>query len=134
MLFRSLSVAGAVSNAVLSIDGNVGSVTVGSFLTSELFAGYHGPADGIGTFTGAFTVGPFTVKSASGGFAGSNVVATNFKNVSLASLDTANGGVPFGFVYHGTFGGLTVKSPKLAYDKKAGGTQVLQADFEVKKV
>ena len=79
-------------------------------------------------------VGPFTVKAAAHGFVNSDVVATNFKNVSLASVDTANGGTAFGFDFHGTFGRLKVKNPALVYDRGAGGTQPLQADFEVKRV
>jgi hypothetical protein len=131
---KSLKVAGAVTSPLISVGGNVGSVTAGAFNGVDLFAGYSGPADGTGTFTGAFTVGPISVKAAAGGFVDSNVVATSVKNVTLASATVANGGTAFGFVFRTSFGGLVVKSPKLSYDKKAGGTQVLEADFEVKKV
>jgi hypothetical protein len=131
---KTFKVAGTVSDATVSVGGNVGAVTVGSFLTSELFAGYTGPDDGTGQFTGAFAVGPFVTRATAHGFADSYVIATNIKNVTLASADTADGGVPFGFDFHGTFGGLTVRSPKLSYDKAAGGSQILEADFEVKKV
>jgi hypothetical protein len=131
----SLSVAGAVSGAAISVTGNVGSVSVGSFVNSDLFAGYTGPTDGSGTFSAnQTTVGPFTVKAATNGFVNSYVIAWNFKSVSLASVDTANGNVKFGFDFNGTFGGLTAKSPKLLYNKAAGGTQNLSGDFQVKKV
>jgi hypothetical protein len=116
----------------------VGLVNVGSFVNSDLFAGYSGPTDGSGTFTGAFAVGPFVTHAATGSFHSSEVIATSEKAVNLSSVDTANGGVPFGFVFRGstggTFAGLTSKVPALSYNKTLGGTQVLQGDFEVKKV
>ena len=130
--------AGTVSSPLISVGGNVGSVTVGAFSGADLFAGYSGAEDGTGTFTGAFTVGPISVKAATNGYVDSNVIGTSIKNVTLASATTANGGTKFGFVFRGTgggtFGGLTVKNPKLNYDRAAGGTQILQGDFEVKQV
>jgi hypothetical protein len=131
----SLLVAGAVSGAAISVTGNVGSVSVGSFVNSDLFAGYTGPTDGSGTFTtNETTIGPFTVKAATNGFVNSYVIAWNFKSVNLASVDTANGLVKFGFDFQGSFGGLTAKSPKLLYNKAAGGSQNLSGDLWVKKV
>ena len=54
--------------------------------------------------------------------------------MTLASAKTDNGGTPDGFVFHTSFGGLTVKSPKLGYNKKLGGTQDLAADLWVVRV
>jgi hypothetical protein len=130
---KTFKVAGTVSDAELSVGGNVGLVSVGSFQGSNLLVGYTGPTDGTGTFTGAFTVGAFTTKAAADSFANSNVIGTSFRGVTLASADTANGGVIFGFAFHGTFGKLKVIDPALAYTG-AGATQVLQGDLEVKKV
>jgi len=136
---KSLKVAGSVIGSTISVGGNVGLVSVGSFVNSDLFAGFSptGPSPFTGTFSGKFTVGPFLVKATTGGFEDSYVVATSIKNVTLASAVTDNSGTPFGFEFHGsaggTFGGLTVKNPKLTYDKKIGGTQVLQGDLEVLK-
>ena len=49
---KSLRATGNVTGVTISIGGragnfgDVGSVSVGSFVNSELFAGYAGPADG----------------------------------------------------------------------------------------
>jgi parallel beta-helix repeat protein len=136
---KSLKVAGSVIGSTISVGGSVGLVSVGSFVNSDLFAGFapSGANPFAGTFSGAFSVGPFLVKATTGGFENSYVVATSIKNVTLASAVTDNSGTPFGFEFHGsaggTFGGLTVKNPKLTYNKKTGGTQMLQGDLEVLK-
>src|SRR5262249_26323811 len=53
---KSLNVKGTVTSPLISVGGNVGSVSVGAFNGTDLFAGYTGPADGTGMFTGAFAV------------------------------------------------------------------------------
>jgi hypothetical protein len=67
------------------------------------------------------------------GFAASYVIASRFKNVTLASADTDNGHTPLGFVFDKRFAGQTVKDPKLAYDMAAGGTQVPAGDLVVEQ-
>ena len=54
------------------------------------------------------------------------MVASNFK--SSSSLASVNGGL---FVYHGTFGGITVANRKKSYDKKLGGNQVVADGFQM---
>jgi hypothetical protein len=136
-----LKVGGAVDHAVIKVAsstgsfGNVGAVAVGSFVDSELFAGYAGPADGSGAFNLPATVGSFTVKGKANAFARSSVVATNFGPVSLASVDPDNAGTKFGFVYHGLMKSLTVKSPAFQFDPKGPAEQDMAAsDFCVRKV
>jgi hypothetical protein len=123
---------------LISVGGNVGSVTVGAFNATNLFAGYSAPTDGTGTFSGAFSIGPITVKASANGFVNSNVIATSIKNVTLASAVTANSGTKFGFVFqgsaNGTFCGLTVKNPVHSYNRTLGGTQDLDADLWVVRV
>jgi hypothetical protein len=137
---KTLKVAGNATGIKIAVGGgagtigDVGSVSFGTFAGSRLLAGYTGPTDGSGTFNLPSTVKSFAVTGATNAFADSYVIATNFKNVMLASAKTDNGGTPDGFVFHTLFGGLAVKSPKLSYNKTAGGTQVLQGDLEVKKV
>src|SRR6185369_3413758 len=101
--------------------GNVGSVTVGSFVDSLLTAGYTGPVDGTGTFTQPSTVGPFVVKSKINGFERSNVLATTIKPVTLASIDPVGSpaGTPFGFVAQKDMKGLVItnKAQKFKFDK-----------------
>lgn len=129
-------VKGAVTGSTFLADGNVSTVNVGSFVNSRLFAGYTGPDNGTGTFTTASTIGPFIVKSKTDGFANSYVIATNFKNITLASADTTNGGTKFGFVYKTNFAGLTLKVGTVTkkYDKVLGGTQDIEGDLRVTKV
>ena len=136
---KSLKVAGAVSGSTIRIGGDVGtvgdvgSVSVGSFVDSELFAGYTGPVDGSGNFNLPATVGPFTVTGKTNGFAGSYVIASNFKTVSLASVDGDNDGTRFGFLFHTGLKSLKVKTPKRAYFQGSTEQQILD-DFYVRKV
>jgi hypothetical protein len=135
---KSLRVAGNVTGAIIEVGGgsgtfgDVGSVSVGSFVNSDLFAGYSGLADGSGTFNLPSTVRSFAVTGTTNAFASSYVIASNIKSVSLASAQTENGGTADGFVFHISFGPLKVKSLALTYTG-AGATQTLQGDLEVKR-
>ncbi|HEX3150139.1 MAG TPA: Calx-beta domain-containing protein [Gemmataceae bacterium] len=131
---NSLKVAGKVSGSNIKVGGNVGTVTVGTFDTSRLFANFTGTDLGVGTFLTPSTITSFSTKDAANSFAHSFVIASNFKGVSLASADTANGGNPFGFVFKNSFAKLAVKASKLSYNTKTGGTQTLAGDLEVIKV
>jgi hypothetical protein len=145
----SLNVAGAVSGATISVGGNVGTVSVGSFNNnSDLLVGYNGPVIGgvASDFTGAFSIGSFVTHAKADSFADSYVIATSIKAVTLATVDTDNGGVPFGFEFQKTslngksFGGvgrLSAKDDqgdKLSYNTKTGGTQPLKGDFGVEQL
>jgi trimeric autotransporter adhesin len=134
----TLRVKGVVERSDISVNGDVGGVAVGAFRDSLLYAGYSGAdngsgAGGLGFYLPA-TVSTFRSTGKQDGFENSRVIATNIRMVTLASADTANGEAPFGFDFHGTFGGLSVRNPKLSYDKKIGGSQVLADDLTVDKV
>ncbi|HEX3147588.1 MAG TPA: ELWxxDGT repeat protein [Gemmataceae bacterium] len=137
---KSLKVAGAAAGSTILVGGlsgtigDVGAISVGSFTDSRLLAGYTGPDDGAGSFNLPSTIGSFVVLGKSKAFANSFVIAYSFKKVSLSSVDADNSGTKFGFVFHSTFGGLSVKNPKLTYDRAAGGTQLLTGDFEVRQI
>lgn len=141
LALKSLQVAGTVSGSAIRVGGlvgtvgDVGTVTVGSFVNSTLFAGYSGPTDGVGgSFNLPSTVGAFRVSGATNAFAHSFVIAANFNNVTLNSVDGNNGGTRFGFLYHDKLKGLTVKSPSFKFDPKGQGEQdLLPGDFYVKK-
>jgi hypothetical protein len=141
LALKSLNIKGAANGILIKVAsgtgtvGDVGSVTVGSFINSRLFAGYSGPDNGSGAFNLAATIGKFTATNATTSFAHSFVIGTNFKQASkLASVDTANGGTKFGFVFHGTYGGLNLPSLKLHYNTKTQGTQTFGGDLEVLKL
>lgn len=110
-------------------------MSVGSFVNSLLFSGYTGPDDGSGSFNLLSTVNSFIVKETTTAFSGSFVIASNFKNVSIASVGPNNGGTKFGIIYHALLTALSVKSPAFKFDPKGpAGQNMLSSDFYVKKV
>jgi hypothetical protein len=140
---RALYVGGKVTGSTIQLGGavgttgNVGSVSVGGFENSRLFAGYTGPDDGTGAFNTG-TVGAFTVRAVRGAtnqFAQSFVIAANFKAVFLATADTATG-PDFGFVFDTSFGTLTLANTptgRKTYNRTVGGTQQIDGHLFVTK-
>jgi Calx-beta domain/Bacterial Ig domain/Bacterial cadherin-like domain len=134
---KTMSIKGAVSNAVLDVHGAITSITVGSFLNSRLFANYSGGIDGLGMFTAGGDVGTFKVTGKTNAFSKSYVIASNFKNVTLASIDPDNGPAhtKFGVTANDVIKALSVTGSKFKYNAKTGGTQDLAGtDFQVKIV
>ncbi|HEX3151269.1 MAG TPA: Ig-like domain-containing protein [Gemmataceae bacterium] len=131
---KSLKVTGTASDSLIQVAGDVGKVSVGSFLDSRFFAGYSGADGGSGSFNLPSTVGSFTVTAKGLAFAHSYVIATNFKNVTLVSANPVNGGTKFGVVYHGLLSGLSVKSQGFKFNLKGPAEQDPFGDFYVKKV
>ncbi|HEX3149809.1 MAG TPA: Ig-like domain-containing protein [Gemmataceae bacterium] len=138
---KSLKVAGSVSGSTIQVGGltgtvgDVGSVSVGAFVDSRLFAGYTGPDDGSGTFNLPSTVGSFVVTGKTKAFAHSYAIASNFKNVVLTSVDADNAGTKFGFLFDTLMKSLTVKSPAFKFDPAGPVEQHMSlGDFFVKKV
>jgi hypothetical protein len=140
LALRSFKVAGTVSGSSIAVGGltgtigDVGSVSVGSFINSEFFAGYTGVDNGTGAFNLPTTIGSFRVEGKTAAFANSFVIASNYKNVLLASVDPNNGGTKFGFVYHRLLNALTVKASAFKFNPKGPAEQPLSlsSDFEVK--
>jgi hypothetical protein len=134
---KTMSVKGMVNNVVIDVTGAITSVSVGAFVNSRLFASYSGPDDGSGTFTAGGDIGTFTVTGKTNSFAHSFVIASNFKNVSIASMDPDNGGTKFGIVADNAVKALTAANgtTKFKYNAKTPGTQDFNGtDFEVKIV
>jgi len=101
VVLTSFKVKGNVLDSEIKVNGNVGTVSALTFKDSLFFAGYDGLTDGstVGGFSTAATVNSFKVTGVKGGvdeFANSYVIATNFKNVTLHSVDKTNGGTPIG--------------------------------------
>jgi ELWxxDGT repeat protein len=141
LALKLLKVAGAVSDSVIRLGGlsgtvgDVGSVSVGAFLNSRLFAGYSGSDNGSDDFNLPSTIGSFVVTGKDKAFAHSFVVAYNFKNVSLASVDPDNSHVKFGFFFKNRMTTLAVKSTGFKFDAKGPPVQDMESsDFEVAKV
>jgi Bacterial Ig-like domain/Calx-beta domain len=131
---KSLKVAGSVSNSLIKVAGDVGSVSVGSFADSRLFAGYSGADDGSDPFDLTSTIGSFNVTAKGLAFARSYVIASNFKNVTLTSADPVNGGKKFGFFYNGILSSLSVKSQGFKFNPKGPLVQNPFGNFFVEKV
>ncbi len=127
----ALRVSGAVTGSNITVGGNVGSVVVGAFRDSRLFAGYTGPdiPDPVG-FDMPATVTTFRSTGKVAGFQNSCVIATSFKTVALASLDSTNA-TYFGFYADSSLGSINVTGPTpFKYIPELSGLQGVN-DFEV---
>ena len=124
-----MKVAGFVDGSAVEVAGRVGSVTVGSFLNSRLFAGFEGTTQGVGAYDpfGAIT----SFRTTAGGFANSSLVSGTVKNVVLASVEESNGGTKFGVYADFYIQAVTLKAPVETYKEP---TAEGFGDFEVKVV
>ena len=128
----ALRVTGTVTGSDISVAGHVGTVVVGSFRNSRLFAGYAGPDVPIRrASTCRRPWGCSGRRARFDGFQNSYVVATAFRTVVLYGLDAANDGTEFGFYADASLGVVSVLSPtRLRYDSVAPEPQGV-GDFEV---
>ncbi|MDB5174818.1 MAG: Phosphoesterase, PA-phosphatase related protein, partial [Phycisphaerales bacterium] len=130
----ALTVGGTVSNSQIRSAGNVGKVSAGAFLTSDLFAGVSDaqtslPAlgtdfisnDSILSFTVKGTTSPFS-------FGGSNIAAASIGKVSIAHANPDNAGTPFGFAAK-SLGSFSNRG-KLNWNKKQSAS-LLVADGDL---
>ncbi|HWE03076.1 MAG TPA: S8 family serine peptidase [Tepidisphaeraceae bacterium] len=98
----ALTVGQAVTESQIVTAGNIGKVSVGSFLSSALFAGVSASVTGLPTAVGDFTaddsIVSFTVKANNKpySFANSEIAAASIGTVSVARVNPDNGGVKFG--------------------------------------
>jgi hypothetical protein len=100
---NSLYTGGAIVNSTIVSAGSVKSVSAQSMQNSGLFVGMVTPA--LPTVTSAFAntaqIRSVTLRrSASASFAGSNIAAYQVGNIILGSVQTSNGGTPFGVAGH----------------------------------
>ncbi|HEX3151240.1 MAG TPA: CARDB domain-containing protein [Gemmataceae bacterium] len=131
---NTFEVTGAVQSSNISIGGNVNTVSAASFKNSTFFVGYTGANDGSGIFNTVATVNTFKVTDTADAFQSSYAIATNFKNVTLKSVKTDNGGTPFGFIANLAVVSLKVLGPPTFTYKPTDGTLKMDGDFEVKIV
>jgi hypothetical protein len=125
-------VKGAVTGADIEVGGNVEAVVVGAFRDSRLLAGYSGSdvPDSTG-FNFAATVTTFRSTGKIDGFANSQVIATSFKSVTLASLDSVGSAGKFGFYAHTSLGAINVIGPAKFKYTAGQPTPCGVGDFEV---
>jgi hypothetical protein len=120
----SMSIKGTVSDSTFNVlDGNVGAVTVGRFIDSNIYLdftpGVNFDTDGsyndlkhwkLGTFTTtATTIGDQT-NPLNWAFAGSQIVADTIGTVRLSGLKTDNGGPAFGIRFRTAAGSVQAKT------------------------
>src|SRR5205823_1676784 len=123
----TLAVGGTVRDALISVGGNITSVTAAGFDGSRLWAGYDGT--GFNDPVPA-TVGSVRVTGKTDAFAGSSLYATTFKTVTLTSVkgdNGPNGHAPFGVFADQSVGRVTVLLPTKRTYPGAGPI----GDFEV---
>jgi hypothetical protein len=139
---KLLRVFGTVSDSTIQIGGapgtigNVGTILVGAFVNSRLFAGYTGQIDGLGTFLPS-TVAVFRITGLGENsvFDNSYVIAANFNSVLVDVVEPDNDDVKFGFLYHTKMKSLKVKSPIFIFNPLGADQQeIINSDFYVKKV
>ena len=119
-----MSAKGTVRGTTFDVqEGNVGSVTVGRFIDSDLYVDYDpaAPFDAAGGFntatafrvekftTTAITIGDET-NSMNWAFAGSRIAADTIGKVTLTGAKTASGGAPIGIKFRSAGGSVLVKS------------------------
>jgi hypothetical protein len=98
----NLTVSKSVNNSQILSAGNIGKVTVGAFLSSNLFAGVDPSVTALPTstsdFTAADSIASFTVtaKTTPYSFSDSNISAASIGDVLLARVNTSNDGANFG--------------------------------------
>ncbi|HZL34086.1 MAG TPA: S8 family serine peptidase [Tepidisphaeraceae bacterium] len=102
MTLHDLTVGGAVTSTQIRSAGNIGDVLVGSFISSDLFAGVNDATTTLPAASSAFTA-PDSILSFSiegnpstFAFANSDIAAFSIGSVSLAKVNPFNGGVAFG--------------------------------------
>jgi RHS repeat-associated protein len=137
LVLGSLSIAGAVSNSALLVDGSMGKLKLGALHDSTIYAGFtpdavDDPFAG-GTFSNGVTIGSITIKGVKGGtgsaFANSVIGATAIGKVSLGSVETNNAGTGFGVIGN-TVGAVSTKIPKFKWNS-AGPDEQRIGDFQV---
>ena len=98
-----INVRGAISNANIRADSNIGTVTAGSITGSRIYAGVTNqggqggralPADTT-RFASASTIRGVGVRGR-GTFADTNIAAATLGRMSLGAVNVLNGGTPFG--------------------------------------
>jgi hypothetical protein len=129
-----LRVRKAVTGSSIMVSGNVGTVVVGGFSDSRLFAGYTGPDDpDPNGFNFGATINRFRDTGAAGAFENSRVIATNVMSAYLRKI-TLNNSTVTGFFAQNTVVRLTYAGPPIVTYVPTLGKDwfVPNSNFEVK--
>lgn len=129
---RSLRVVGTVDGSQIDVTGRVGSVTVGSFKNSYLYAGYTGNKSGGGTFDPIGYIGSFRTTAATGSFENSSVIGTSIGTVTLKNVVVDNADDKFGVYADLGIKRVAVTVPAILAINPTSPT--VEDDFEVKVI
>ena len=127
--------SGAISNASIDIvNGNLASIAASAILDSSIYVGFiptnpNAPLLG-GTFVSDLQLKSVAVKSSANGFANSVLAASEIGSVHLRSVETDNGGIPFGVLGNQSISSVTSKTPPFKWNKAGASDQSL-GDFHV---
>ena len=129
------AVSGAISNASIDIaNGDLDSITASEIIDSSIYVGFtptdpNAPLLG-GTFVSDLRLGSVSAKSSTNGFANSVVAAAIIGGVNLNSVETDNGGIPFGVLGNQSISSVTSKTPPFKWSRTGAADQSL-GDFHV---
>jgi hypothetical protein len=97
----SISVAGAIRNATIKTNGNIGAVNVGGMEHSNIFAGVSGRPNTLADFAEPHSIGSFTVHAIAGvanQFVDSQVAAAKISKIVVRGVEPDDSGTKFGFI------------------------------------
>ncbi|MDB5293110.1 MAG: hypothetical protein JWL69_4351 [Phycisphaerales bacterium] len=130
----ALTVGGTVSNSQILSAGNVGKVSAGAFLASNLFVGVSNTQTTLPAastdFTSDNSILSFTIKGTTSpfSFGGSDIAAASIGKVSIARANPDNAGTQFGFAAK-SLGSFSNRG-KLNWNKKQS-VSLLAADGDL---
>lgn len=144
-ILGSVTIAGLTHDATFSLAGSAGAFKTGLFADSSILinAIVFNPTDPLNNFIYTDSNpdhGKLASFKATGikdsmqaAFDNSTIIAKIIGGVSLASIDTANGGKVFGIAADESIAAVTSTAPAFKYDKAGAATQT-SGDFAVKIV
>jgi hypothetical protein len=97
----NISIAGLVNNATIHTRGDIGKVTVGGLIHSNIFAGTDARPDALTDFEANRTIQSLTIKELSGvttQFVDSQIAASIINAIALRGVEGTSGDSPFGIV------------------------------------
>jgi hypothetical protein len=129
-----LNVSGNIVGSDIHVAGNINSISATKISGSQIFAGFSGTADGVGTFSPSATINVLRATGVADAFEDSHVIASTINAATIKSVKSSNSGTKFGLIADIKIGSVVVTLPQaFKYDPKNSSAQGF-GDFEVKIV
>jgi hypothetical protein len=119
----SITVAGLISNATIKAHGDIGAITAGGMVDSNVFAGTDERPDSLTDFDTIQTIQSVTIKGVSGvanAFVDSQVAAAVISKIVVRDVDGTSGDSDFGFVADKVANYTRIGEPRLKNLTEAG--------------